>query len=108
MGQFGHQDGGHTQLHRQQHQPVHRHCAEEAQITSLASQIGRHREKVNIVHQRHQDGGGTFLLSLEPHLGFFKGMEALEKNMDIASMPSGSEGLFCIAHKALTDLLEKL
>ncbi|CAN4039727.1 D-alanyl-D-alanine carboxypeptidase, partial [Dysosmobacter welbionis] len=46
---------------------VHRHCAEEAQITSLASQIGRHREKVNIVHQRHQDGGGTFLLSLEPH-----------------------------------------
>ena len=67
VGQFGHQDGGHTQLHRQQHQPVHRHCAEEAQITSLASQIGRHREKVNIVHQRHQDGGGTFLLSLEPH-----------------------------------------
>lgn len=52
--------------------------------------------------------GFSCFLSLEPHLGFFKGMEALEKNMDIASMPSGSEGLFCIAHRALTDILEKL
>jgi len=50
---------------------------------------------------------GEMFLSLEPHLGSFEGLEALETDIDISSMEKGGPGKFAIAVKALRKVMKE-
>jgi len=45
-------------------------------------------------------------LSLEPHLGYFEGLEAFEHTLDIKEMEKGGPHLFMIAYNALLKILK--
>lgn len=51
--------------------------------------------------------GYSGFLSLEPHLGSFKGLAQLEKGDVMSDLPEGGEGTFTIAYEALKTILEK-
>jgi len=50
---------------------------------------------------------GEMFLSLEPHLGSFEGLEALETDIDISSMEKGGPAKFAIAVKALRKVMKE-
>ena len=54
------------------------------------------------------DNGYDGYLSLEPHLGSFEGLAALELNDKMLDLPEGGEGTFTLAHRALCEILEKV
>lgn len=60
-----------------------------------------------IIGQLHKEGYEGFL-SLEPHLGAFSGLAALEQDLNIAGLPEGGPGTFAIASNALKKILETL
>ena len=60
-----------------------------------------------IIQQLHKNGYEGFL-SLEPHLGAFKGLAALEKDLNISNLPEGGPGTFSIAANALKKILGNL
>ena len=47
-------------------------------------------------------------LSLEPHLGSFEGLAALELDDKMEKLPKGGEGTFTLAHNELCEILKKL
>ena len=47
-------------------------------------------------------------LSLEPHLGSFAGLAALELDDKMESLPEGGEGTFTLAYRALCGILERI
>ena len=47
-------------------------------------------------------------LSLEPHLGAFKGLAALERDLKIDNLPEGGAGTFAVAAKALKKILSEI
>lgn len=47
-------------------------------------------------------------LSLEPHLGSFKGLENLEMSDEMQNLPEGGEGTFTIAYKSLENILDRI
>ena len=53
-------------------------------------------------------GGYDGFLSLEPHLGSFEGLAALELDDKMEGLPKGGEGTFTLAYRALCDVLEGL
>ena len=46
-------------------------------------------------------------LSLEPHLGSFEGLQALELDDKMANLPKGGEGTFTLAYNSLVELLQE-
>lgn len=54
------------------------------------------------------NGGYQGFLSLEPHLGSFEGLAALELDDKMEGLPKGGEGTFTLAYRALCDILEEL
>ena len=77
-------------------------------------------ENKRVVPVGHGDGNVEFIvlellkngydgfLSLEPHLGTFKGLEGLELDDAMLGLPDSGEGTFTIAFNALNDILNKL
>lgn len=53
------------------------------------------------------DGYDGFL-SLEPHLGAFEGLAALEENLDVSRLPKGGAQTFAVAHDALLKILSAI
>ncbi len=47
-------------------------------------------------------------LSLEPHLGSFKGLENLENGNIMKDLPEGGEGTFTLAHSALVNIIKRI
>ncbi len=47
-------------------------------------------------------------LSLEPHLGNFEGLQALELDDHMKGLPQGGEGTFTLAYKALNKILDTI
>lgn len=47
-------------------------------------------------------------LSLEPHLGSFAGLAALELDDKMENLPEGGEGTFTLAYRALCGILQKI
>lgn len=60
-----------------------------------------------ILRELHRSGYEGFL-SLEPHLGAFSGLAALEQDLNMANLPEGGAGTFAIAANALKKLLGSL
>jgi len=58
-----------------------------------------------IIADLHQSGFSGFL-SLEPHLGSFTGLAALEPGSVISGMPEGGPKQFAIAYRALKKILD--
>lgn len=54
------------------------------------------------------NGGYKGFLSLEPHLGSFEGLAALENGDLMKNLPKGGEGTFTIAYNALIKILERI
>ena len=54
------------------------------------------------------ENGYQGFLSLEPHLGSFEGLAALELDDKMEGLPKGGEGTFTLAYRALCDVLEGL
>lgn len=54
------------------------------------------------------DGGYNGFLSLEPHLGSFEGLAALELDDKMLDLPKGGEGTFTLAYRALCDILKEI
>ena len=52
------------------------------------------------------DGGYDGYLSLEPHLGSFSGLAALELDDKMQNLPQGGEGTFTLAYQALEEILD--
>ena len=53
-------------------------------------------------------GGYDGFLSLEPHLGSFEGLAALELDDKMEGLPKGGEGTFTLAYRALCGVLEEI
>lgn len=53
------------------------------------------------------DAGYDGFLSLEPHLGSFEGLAALEIDDKMENLPKSGEGTFTLAYNALAEILEK-
>lgn len=54
------------------------------------------------------DGGYDGFFSLEPHLGSFAGLEALELGDGMKDLPQGGEGTFTLACRALENILDRV
>ena len=54
------------------------------------------------------DNGYSGFLSLEPHLGSFEGLAALELDDKMLNLPEGGEGTFTLAFNALNDILSEI
>ncbi|MBR2038585.1 MAG: sugar phosphate isomerase/epimerase [Lachnospiraceae bacterium] len=54
------------------------------------------------------ENGYQGFLSLEPHLGSFEGLAALELDDKMEGLPKGGEGTFTLAYRALCDILEEI
>jgi len=54
------------------------------------------------------DNGYSGFLSLEPHLGSFEGLAALEIDDKMLNLPEGGEGTFTLAFNALNDILSEI
>ena len=54
------------------------------------------------------DSGYRGFLSLEPHLGSFEGLAALELDDKMENLPKGGEGTFTFAYQALCSILEDI
>lgn len=54
------------------------------------------------------DSGYDGFVSLEPHLGSFAGLAALELDDKMENLPEGGEGTFTLAYRALCEILEKI
>jgi sugar phosphate isomerase/epimerase len=54
------------------------------------------------------NSGFEGFLSLEPHLGSFKGMAALENNLDVSKLPEGGPRQFAIAENALRVIVDRI
>lgn len=52
--------------------------------------------------------GYSGFISLEPHLGNFKGLKDLELDDKMNDLPEGGEGTFTLAYQALCSILEKI
>jgi sugar phosphate isomerase/epimerase len=63
---------------------------------------GRIRETLIDLKNSGFDG----FLSIEPHLGYFEGMEKLENNLDISKIKKGGQDAFGIAAHAIKSLLD--
>ena len=53
-------------------------------------------------------GGYDGFLSLEPHLGSFEGLAALELDDKMEGLPKGGEGTFTLAYRSLLNVLEEI
>ncbi len=53
-------------------------------------------------------GGYDGYISLEPHLGSFAGLAQLEHDDALKDLPQGGEGTFTLAHRCLSEILDKL
>lgn len=60
-----------------------------------------------ILRELFRDGYDGFL-SLEPHLGSFKGLENLEMGDLMSDLPEGGEGTFTLAYNALKNILDRI
>ncbi|MCI9337201.1 MAG: sugar phosphate isomerase/epimerase [Lachnospiraceae bacterium] len=54
------------------------------------------------------DAGYDGFLSLEPHLGSFAGLAALELDDKMLDLPQGGEGTFTLAYRALEEIIDKV
>ncbi len=54
------------------------------------------------------ENGYEGFLSLEPHLGSFVGLEDLELDDEMMSLPKGGEGTFTVAYNALKGILDNI
>lgn len=54
------------------------------------------------------DGGYDGYFSLEPHLGSFSGLAALELDDRMQNLPQGGEGTFTLAYQALEEILDRV
>lgn len=54
------------------------------------------------------DAGYDGFLSLEPHLGSFAGLAALELDDKMLDLPQGGEGTFTLAYRALEEIIDKI
>lgn len=54
------------------------------------------------------NNGYNGFLSLEPHLGSFEGLAALELDDKMENLPKGGEGTFTLAFNSLNDVLDKI
>jgi len=54
------------------------------------------------------ENGFDGYLSLEPHLGSFEGLAALELDDKMLGLPKSGEGTFTLAHRALCDILNEI
>ena len=54
------------------------------------------------------DKGYSGFVSLEPHLGNFEGLSALENGDIMDDLPDGGEGTFTLAYNALGEIINKL
>ncbi len=59
-----------------------------------------------ILKELFKDGYNGFV-SLEPHLGNFKGLENLELDNKMDDLPQGGEGTFTLAYQALCEIFQK-
>ena len=60
-----------------------------------------------ILNELFKDGYNGFV-SLEPHLGNFKGLKDLELDNKMEDLPQGGEGTFTLAYQALCEILRKM
>lgn len=54
------------------------------------------------------DNGYEGYVSLEPHLGSFEGLAALELDDKMLDLPKSGEGTFTLAYRALAEILERV
>lgn len=54
------------------------------------------------------EGGYDGFFSLEPHLGSFSGLAALELDDKMLDLPQGGEGTFTLAYRALKEIIENI
>lgn len=54
------------------------------------------------------EAGYDGFLSLEPHLGSFSGLAALELDDKMLDLPEGGEGTFTLAYRALEEIIDKI
>lgn len=54
------------------------------------------------------DSGYDGFFSLEPHLGSFGGLAALELDDKMMNLPQGGEGTFTLAYRALEEIIDKI
>jgi len=64
--------------------------------------------KVKEILTALDEKGFEGFLSLEPHLGHFKGFSDLEQHFDISGLPEGGPKQFAIAMQALQNILEEI
>lgn len=55
-----------------------------------------------------QRSGFRGFLSIEPHLGYFPGLEKLEQNLDVGSISKGGAESFAVAENALKVILSRI
>lgn len=63
---------------------------------------------VEFILKSLKDRGFEGFLSLEPHLGSFEGLAALELDDKMKSLPKGGEGTFTLAYNSLCDIIERI
>lgn len=63
---------------------------------------------VEDILQKLFERGYEGYLSLEPHLGSFQGLAALEQSDEMLKLPEGGEGTFTLAYLALEKILERI
>lgn len=63
---------------------------------------------VEYILKRLLDGGYDGFFSLEPHLGSFAGLAALELDDKMQNLPQGGEGTFTLAYRALEEIVDRL
>lgn len=63
---------------------------------------------VEEILRRLMENGYDGFLSLEPHLGSFTGLKALELDDKMENLPKGGEGTFTLAYRALCRILSRI
>lgn len=63
---------------------------------------------VEYILKRLLDSGYDGFFSLEPHLGSFAGLAALELDDKMLNLPQGGEGTFTLAYRALEEIVDKI
>ncbi len=79
-------------------------CAKDGRVVPSGAGDGRVEEVLRRLFEKGFDG----FLSIEPHLGSFDGLAALETDDKMLKLPEGGEGTFTLAYMALNRILEKI
>ena len=69
---------------------------------------GKGEGKIEFLLSKLLGSGYDGFISLEPHLGSFEGLAALETDDTMTKLPEGGEGTFTLAFHALQDIMNRI